>query len=67
MCGFGIWMNIGGNGGGEMIALQYKEADLVRVVLTPFIVMIEEDAIEIGNSFADFLSRLQSGRMWFDF
>lgn len=58
---------IGGNGGGEMIALEYKETDLARVVLIPFIVMIEEDAIEIGNSFTDFLSRLQSGRGWFDF
>lgn len=56
---------IGGNGGGEMIALEYKGSVFTRVVLIPFIVMIEEDAIEIGNSFADFLVRLQSGRGWF--
>jgi len=55
---------IGGNGGGEFIAIERLDTDKLRIVLSPFI--IEREAhIEIGTSFTDFLERLQNGKEWF--
>lgn len=58
---------IGGNGSGELIALENVGLDIIRVVLTPMIGMSKEDCIEIGSSFSDFLIRLEAGRGWFDY
>jgi hypothetical protein len=57
---------IGGNGSGEMIALKKVGLDACIVVLTPLIGMSIEDCIEVGDSFTDFLTRLEAGRGWFD-
>lgn len=58
-------LGIGGNGSGEFIAIEKLDNDNLRVVLSPFI--IEKEAhIEIGNSFTEFLERLENGKEWFD-
>jgi hypothetical protein len=58
-------IGIGGNGGGEFIAIEELADRSLRIVLSPFI--IEKEAhIEIGNSFTDFLQRLDNGKEWFE-
>ncbi|PVD54020.1 SMI1/KNR4 family protein [Terrimonas sp.] len=58
-------LGIGGNGGGEYIAIEQPNEGELRIVLSPFI--IEKEAhIEIGTSFTDFLERLENGKEWFD-
>lgn len=58
-------LGIGGNGSGEFIAIEHLGDNNVRIVLSPFI--IEKEAhIEIGNSFTDFLQRLENGQEWFN-
>lgn len=58
-------LGIGGNGGGEFIAIEQLTDNSLRIVLSPFI--IENEAhIEIGSSFTDFLQRLENGKEWFD-
>lgn len=58
-------LGIGGNGSGEFIAIEKLDNDNLRVVLSPFI--IEKEArIEIGNSFTEFLERLENGTEWFN-
>lgn len=59
-------LGIGGNGGGEFIALELLENDYHRIVLSPFIDLDKGYHIEIGTSFSDFLLRLQNGREWFE-
>ena len=56
---------IGGNGGGEFIAIQNLNNKNVKIILCPFIDMKENNFIEIGNSFSDFLIRLNNGKEWF--
>jgi hypothetical protein len=69
--GYGITNNlphtlgIGGNGGGEFIALEMTDESNLRVVLSPFIDLDKKYHIEIGTSFTDFLIRLDSGQEWF--
>ncbi|MBT2563053.1 SMI1/KNR4 family protein [Pedobacter sp. ISL-68] len=56
---------IGGNGGGEYIAIERLTDNSLRFVLSPF--LIEEEAhIEIGISFTDFLERLENRKVWFE-
>ena len=57
---------IGGNGGGEFIGIQNCENNKLRIILCPFIDMSEENFIEIGHSFSDFLIRLEKGTDWFE-
>ncbi len=56
---------IGGNGGGEFIALELIPALGCRIVLSPFIDLNDQYHLEIGKSFTDFLVRLESGETWF--
>jgi SMI1-KNR4 cell-wall len=69
--GYNIFTNlpktlaIGGNGGGEFIALEMTENNILRVIISPFIDLSNQYHIEIGNSFTDFLSRLEGGENWF--
>jgi hypothetical protein len=56
---------IGSNGGGEIIGLEFTERIINCIILTPAI-LDEEDNIEIGNNFLDFLERLDQGKAWFD-
>lgn len=58
-------IGIGGNGGGEFIAIEQLADNNLRIVLSPLI--IEKEAhIEIGSSFKDFLQRLENGKKWID-
>jgi hypothetical protein len=58
-------LGIGDNGSGEFIAIEKLDNLNFRIVLSPF--LIEEEAhIEIGNSFTDFLERLENGIEWFN-
>ncbi len=58
-------LSIGSNGGGECIALDFID-EKPSVILFPFIGMERSDFIKIGNSFSDFLRRLDNGIGWFD-
>lgn len=55
-------LGIGGNGGGEFIAIEWVEEDRHRVVISPMIDLDKENFIEIGTSFTDFLFRLDTGQ-----
>ena len=58
-------IGIGGNGGGEFIAIEELADRSLRIILSPFI--IEKEAhIAIGSSFTDFIQRLENGKEWFD-
>ena len=58
-------LGIGGNGGGEFIAMEQLDDGKLRIVLSPFIDLDRQYHIEIGTSFTDFLMRLDNGEEWF--
>ena len=59
-------IGIGSNMGGELIALEYIDINNYKIILTPFILFYEkENHIIIGNSFTDFLMRLDNNEKWF--
>jgi len=58
-------IGIGDNGGGEFIGLEKLVDGKIRTILTPFIDLDIEYHIEIGNSFTDFLTRMDNGEKWF--
>jgi hypothetical protein len=70
--GYGITDNlpytlgIGSNGGGEFLAIEQKDPDGCRIVLSPFIDLSQEYHIEIGASFSDMFIRLDNGQEWFN-
>mgnify|MGYP003597468156 FL=1 len=51
-------LGIGENGSSEFIAIEHTNNNSIRVVLSPFIDLDKQYHIEIGNSFTDFLQRL---------
>lgn len=58
---------IGSNGGGEMVGLETKGNNNYRIILIPFGSMAEtEQHIIIGNSFINFLHRMNDGEKWFN-
>lgn len=59
-------IGIGSNGAGEFIAIEFTDKSTHRIVLSPYIDLDKEYHIEIGDSFADFLIRLDQGKTWFD-
>ncbi|AMM50711.1 hypothetical protein TH61_05315 [Rufibacter sp. DG15C] len=59
-------IGIGSNGAGELIALERVNEEEVKVVLTPFVDLSQDYHIPIGDSFTDFLQRLDKGQEWFD-
>lgn len=59
-------LGIGDNGSGELIGLEKLEDGKIRIIITPFIDLDKEYHVEIGNSFTDFLKRLDSGQNWFN-
>lgn len=61
-----LTIGIGTDGAGEFIAIEKSQQDSVRVVLSPFIGLDKQDHIEIGESFSDFLVRLENGQEWFE-
>jgi hypothetical protein len=58
-------IGIGGNGAGEFIGIEKLDDQALRVILTPFIDLDKQYHIEIGDSFTDFLLRLDKGQEWF--
>jgi len=58
-------IGIGTNLGGELIAIENFGHDLYRVVLSPFIDLDKNYHNQIGDSFSDFLVRLDNGIAWF--
>lgn len=59
-------LGIGGNGGGEFIAIEIVNSGNYRIILSPFIDLDRQYHIEIGTSFTDFLVRLDNGQQWFN-
>jgi len=59
-------LGIGGNGGGDYIAIEQLDEGILRVILSPFITFEKEAHLEIGLSFTDFLQRLNDGKEWFN-
>jgi hypothetical protein len=57
---------IGGNGSSEFIAIEFLKNTEYRIVLSPFIDLDNTYHIEIGNSFTNFLERLEAGKCWFE-
>ena len=57
---------IGGNGSSEFIAIEFLKSNEYRIVLSPFIDLDNTYHIEIGNSFTNFLERLENGKSWFE-
>jgi hypothetical protein len=52
--------------GGELIALEYIDINNYRIILTPFILFYEKENHRIiGDSFTDFLMRLDNNEKWF--
>ncbi len=58
---------IGSTGGGEMIGLRHNGQNNYQIILLPFGSMKDkEQEIIIGDSFIDFLRRMNVGKNWFD-
>jgi len=58
-------IGIGDNGGGEFIALEKLPNGNIRIILSPFTDLDKENHIEIGNSFTDFIRRMNNDEKWF--
>ncbi|HEV7230897.1 MAG TPA: SMI1/KNR4 family protein [Bacteroidia bacterium] len=63
---FPFTIGIGDDRGGEFIALERLENKEFRVVLSPFLDTDPQFHVEIGESFSDFLIRLENGKKWID-
>jgi hypothetical protein len=58
-------IGIGSNGSGEFIGIEIDQSDNVKIILSPFIDLDSKYNIKIGESFTDFLIRLDNGIDWF--
>lgn len=56
---------IGTNGSGEFIGIEFDDEGSVKIILSPFIDLDVKYHVEIGNSFTDFLVRLDNEVEWF--
>ncbi|KAF2333800.1 SMI1/KNR4 family protein [Flavobacterium daemonense] len=56
---------IGTNGSGEFIGIEFEDNNSIKIILSPFIDLNTKYHVEIGNSFIDFLDRLDKGVEWF--
>lgn len=59
-----LTLGIGNNPSSEFIAIEFT--DNYRIVLSPFIDLNKQYHVDIGNSFTDFLVRLDNGKDWLD-
>ena len=58
-------IGIGGNGGGEYLAIEKVGSKGCKIVLSPLIDLSSEHHITVGQSFTDFIERLDTGQGWF--
>jgi hypothetical protein len=58
-------IGIGDNGAGEFIGIEKQDNGELRVILSPVIDLDKQFHVEIGNSFTDFLLRLDKRKKWF--
>ncbi|MEA5457739.1 SMI1/KNR4 family protein [Arcicella sp. LKC2W] len=58
-------LGIGTNLGGEFIAIEKLNEDTFRIVLSPLIDLDKQYHIKIGDSFTDFIERVEDGKEWF--
>ena len=58
-------LGIGDNGSGELIGIEKRSEESERIILTPFIGLHSSNHIWIGNSFTDFLIRLDASKEWY--
>ncbi|GAA3748240.1 MULTISPECIES: SMI1/KNR4 family protein [Flavobacterium] len=56
---------IGTNGSGEFIGIEFEDDNSLKIILSPSIDLDTKYHVEIGNSFTDFLLRLDNGVEWF--
>ncbi|AWK06947.1 SMI1/KNR4 family protein [Flavobacterium crocinum] len=56
---------IGTNGSGEFIGIEFDDNNSIKIILSPFMDLNTEYHVEIGNSFTDFLVKLDNGIEWF--
>ena len=56
---------IGTNGSGEFIGIYFDDNNAIKIILSPFTDLNANYHVEIGNSFTDFLVRLDEGVEWF--
>ena len=56
---------IGTNGSGEFIGIEFEDDNSLKIILSPYIDLDTKYHVEIGNSFTDFLLRLDNGVEWF--
>ncbi len=56
---------IGTNGSGEFIGIEFDDNNSIKIILSPFIDLNTKYHVEIGNSFTDFLDRLDKRVEWF--
>ncbi|WP_428228537.1 SMI1/KNR4 family protein [Flavobacterium sp.] len=58
-------IGIGSNGSGEFIGIEIDKFDHIKIILSPFVGLNSKNNTEIGNSFTDFLIRLDHKIEWF--
>lgn len=58
-------IGIGDNGAGELIGIEKLSDGALRIILTPFTDLDKQYHIKIGESFTDFLIKLDKGKKWF--
>ncbi|MBO9583841.1 MAG: SMI1/KNR4 family protein [Flavobacterium sp.] len=56
---------IGTNGSGEFIGIEFEDDDSTKIVLSPVVGLDAKYHVVIGDSFTDFLDRLDKGVEWF--
>ena len=56
---------IGTNGSGEFIGIEFEDDNSIKIILSPVIGLDAKYHVIIGDSFTDFLVRLDNGVEWF--
>lgn len=58
-------IGIGTNGSGEFIGIEIDQDNNAKIILSPFVGLNSKNNTEIGQSFTDFLIRLDNKIEWF--
>lgn len=58
-------IGIGTNGSGEFIGIEIDQDNNTKIILSPFVGLNSKNNTEIGQSFTDFLIRLDNKIEWF--